>query len=82
MAVQAVQLCNRRPHASCFTLFRADKQKSPALSSSCLCNPAGDVIPSTAFDALVSQSGNILIDIRSVDEKEDYGVPLLPDMGA
>lgn len=28
----------------------------------------------------MSQSGNILIDIRSVDEKEDAGIPLLPDM--
>lgn len=40
----------------------------------------GDILPSTAFDALVAQSGNILVDIRSVEEKGDVGVPLLPDM--
>ena len=43
--------------------------------------PAGDILPSTAFDALVSQGGNLLVDIRTAEEKEAAGVPDLPDMG-
>lgn len=42
---------------------------------------AGEVFPTTALDALVSQGNNALIDIRSASEKESGGVPDLADSG-
>ncbi|PSC73044.1 NADPH:quinone reductase isoform A [Micractinium conductrix] len=40
---------------------------------------AGDVQPTAALDALASQPGNVLVDIRSVADKEAAGVPDLAD---
>lgn len=40
---------------------------------------AGDVQPTAALDALVSQGGNVLVDIRSAKDKEAAGVPDLAD---
>lgn len=40
---------------------------------------AGDVPPTTALDALVSEGNNALIDIRAAADKEAEGVPDLPD---
>ncbi|GAB4818558.1 hypothetical protein N2152v2_005604 [Parachlorella kessleri] len=42
---------------------------------------AGEVLPTTALDNLVSQGGNVLVDIRPAKEKESVGVPDLPDQG-
>jgi hypothetical protein len=39
----------------------------------------GDVLPTSALDALASQSGNSLIDIRAAKEKDTLGVPDLAD---
>lgn len=36
------------------------------------------MLPSTVFDALVSSGNNALVDIRSVEDKADAGVPDLP----
>jgi hypothetical protein len=43
---------------------------------------AGDVLPTTALDCLASDSNSMLVDIRSVAQKEAKGVPDLPDNGA
>ncbi|KAL4433891.1 hypothetical protein ABPG75_000332 [Micractinium tetrahymenae] len=40
---------------------------------------AGDVQPTGVLDALVSQGGNALVDIRSAADKEEAGVPDLAD---
>ena len=45
------------------------------------CRTAGEVLPTTALDNLVSQGGNVLVDIRPAQEKEAVGVPDLPDQG-
>lgn len=44
---------------------------------------AGDIPPTTVFDALVSQgAASVLVDIRGVEEKGEAGVPDLPDSSA
>lgn len=40
---------------------------------------AGEVIPTTALDALVSEGNNVLVDIRAAADKDAVGVPDLPD---
>jgi hypothetical protein len=44
--------------------------------------PAGEVLPTAALDALVSQGNNALVDIRAGQEKEIDGVPDLAYSGA
>lgn len=42
---------------------------------------AGELTPATALDGLVSESGVVLIDIRTLREKEQSGVPDVPSAG-
>lgn len=70
----------RQPSALVLVLAAALAEPLAALVSQPPC--AGDMLPTTVFDALVSHGGNVLVDVRTAAEKEDDGVPDLPDAGA
>lgn len=50
-------------------------------SSGLLRGYAGDVSPAAALDALATQSNAVLVDIRTAREKEQTGIPDLPNSG-